>query len=226
MTAVATPPARTAVPLHRAVFALLIPVGPLAVGILRGILPYSSTDDSAEVGAKVAAHQGTQTAVLWLLLLAVLTLVPGTVAIGLAAIRRSPRLGTWALTLSVVGFSSVFLAGIGDYLALSAARVDLPAADTGRLLDDADKLAPVDAGVLLFVLGHIVGMVLLGIALWRTHLVPIWAAAALIVSQPLHALFAVVLPNPPLDALAWTLTALAFATAAYTITWRGPHPDA
>ncbi|MGH3983449.1 MAG: hypothetical protein ACRDST_12380 [Pseudonocardiaceae bacterium] len=64
----------------------------------------------------------------------------------------------------------------------------------------------------LFVLGHIVRTVLLGIALWR--MVPRWATLALIVSQPLHLVFAVVVPNGLLDAAAWSLTAVGFAATA------------
>jgi hypothetical protein len=39
-------------------------------------------------------------------------------------------------------------------------------------------------------------------------------AAALAVSQPLHLLFAVVVPNHLLDAVAWGLTAVGFTAAA------------
>uniref|UniRef100_UPI001C68BA41 hypothetical protein n=1 Tax=Pseudonocardia pini TaxID=2758030 RepID=UPI001C68BA41 len=46
--------------------------------------------------------------------------------------------------------------------------------------------------------------------------VPRWAAAALIVSQPLHVVFATVVPNPLLDALAWVLTAVGFVAVAAT----------
>jgi hypothetical protein len=46
--------------------------------------------------------------------------------------------------------------------------------------------------------------------------VPRWAATSLIVSQPLHFVVAVVVPNLLLDALAWVLTAIGFAAAAAT----------
>jgi hypothetical protein len=43
--------------------------------------------------------------------------------------------------------------------------------------------------------------------------IPRWAAAALIVSQPLHVVVAVVVPNHAVDGLAWVLTAVGFAAA-------------
>ncbi|TYK42775.1 hypothetical protein [Actinomadura decatromicini] len=214
MTATTAAAPRATVPLNRAALALLVPVGPLAVAVLRAVLPYSTTDGSAELAAKTSAHQGAQGAVLWLGLIALLTLVPGTIAIGLQAVRRSPRLGTAGLVLAVAGFSSLYAVGLSDHVALSAARSGLASADTARLLDDLQSLPPVAVGSVLFVAGHILGVVLLGVALWRGRVVPAWAGIALIASQPLHAVFAVALPNATLDGLAWGLTAVGFAAAA------------
>ncbi len=47
-------------------------------------------------------------------------------------------------------------------------------------------------------------------------MIPKWAATALILSQPLHLVFAVIVPNHALDAIAWTLTGIGFAAAALT----------
>jgi hypothetical protein len=73
----------------------------------------------------------------------------------------------------------------------------------------------VAVATVVFVAGHIMGTVLLGAALWRV--VPRWAAVALAVSQPLHLVFAVIVPNHLLDAAAWTLTAVGFGVAAITL---------
>ncbi|MFI0479171.1 hypothetical protein [Actinomadura sp. 9N215] len=97
---------------------------------------------------------------------------------------------------------------------MSATRTGLASAETARLLDDLQALPTVAAGSGLFVAGHILGVVLLGIALWRGRIIPAWAGIALIASQPLHAIFAAALPNATLDGLAWGLTAVGFAAAA------------
>ncbi len=39
-----------------------MPIGPLAIAVVRGILPYYTTDSNTVMAAKVAAHQGTETA--------------------------------------------------------------------------------------------------------------------------------------------------------------------
>ncbi|NUW39832.1 hypothetical protein [Nonomuraea rhodomycinica] len=214
MTTATSATTRKAVPPSRAAFALLIPVGPLAVAILRAILPYSTADGPARLVGKVAAHQDAQSAVLWLAFAAALTLVPGTIAIGLLAVRRAPALGTAGLVLAVAGFSSLYAVGIGDHLALSAVRDGLDPGAAARLLDGLHALPAVSAATTLFVLGHILGVALLGAALWRGRTVPAWAGIVLIVSQPLHAVFAAVVPNAALDGLAWGLTAVGFGAAA------------
>jgi hypothetical protein len=47
--------------------------------------------------------------------------------------------------------------------------------------------------------------------------VPAWAGVALIVSQPLHLVFAVILPNAVLDTGAWGLIALGLMIAAVRV---------
>ena len=77
-----------------------------------------------------------------------------------------------------------------------------------------------------FVVGHIIGVILLGVALLRGRVIPAWAAWALIVSQPLHVVFAVVIPSNGLDAAAWALTTVGFAAAANAVARRSPGQPA
>jgi hypothetical protein len=60
----------------------------------------------------------------------------------------------------------------------------------------------------------LLGLIIIGAALWRSGAVPAWAGVAIIVSQPLHLIFAVFVPNNLFDALAWGLAALGMAVAA------------
>ena len=48
------------------------------------------------------------TAVIWLTFVAMLTLVPGVIAVGMLARRHAPRLGTTGLVLACAGFLSLF----------------------------------------------------------------------------------------------------------------------
>lgn len=214
-TAIAAADADIAPPrLRRAALALLIPIGPLAVAIVSAILPYFDTDNPATVIAKVAAHQGAEGAGLWLSLLAMATLVPGTIAIGLPAARRCPGLGTTALVVSLVGFAGLPAVAATDQLAMSAARAGTDPTVAAHLLDVLTQQPTISIGTLLFVAGHVIGLLLLGIALWRAGIVPGWAGLLLAVSQPLHVVFAVVMPNRLLDGCVWGLAAIGYAVAA------------
>ena len=73
-------------------------------------------------------------------------------------------------------------------------------------------------GIGLFVVGHIVGLILLGIALRRARVVPLWVAVATAVSQPVHFVSAVLIPSRLLDVvLGWGLTTVAFAAIGLAI---------
>ena len=202
--------------LDRTALAVLMPIGPLAIAIVRGILPYYTTDSNTVMAAKVAAHQGTETVVIWLTFIALLTLIPGVIALGLLARRRAPRLGTAGLVVSFAAVARLFWSNVAgaDTVAMGAARIGTAPGATGALLTSIGGISAIGLGSTVFVIGHILGLLLLGVALWRGRVVPRWAALLLAVSQILHFVFAVIAPNHLLDGCAWGLTAVAFAVAA------------
>lgn len=192
--------------------AVIAPIGPLAIAGIRALLPYQTTDDTAGIVAKVAANPGAQSAVLWLSFLASLTLVVGVFVLARVAVRSAPVLGTVGAVLAFLGYVSLSAGPAAtDAATLAGPQAGIDNATTVRIIEQMAAHPTAGIAIGLFVLGHIVGTVLLGLALWRT--VPRWAALALIVSQPLHLVFAVVVPNSLLDAAAWSLTAVGFAAA-------------
>jgi hypothetical protein len=220
MTTLAPVATRT-IPLSAWAVALLMPVGPLAVAMLRLILPYYTASDSAGVVAAVEAHPGRQSAVLWLGYVAILTLVPGVIAAARVCRDAAPRLTTWALALSVPGYLSLGALLGSDHLLWSGHEAGLSAADRVAVLDGAHPSIDVAIGV--FVLGHVIGTVLLGVALLRSGRIPAWAAWALTISQPLHFVATVILGSPQVDFVAWTLTAVGMAVVARALL-RQPIP--
>ncbi len=149
---------------------------------------------------------------LWLSLVALLTLPLGVLVVGAIAARARPVLGTVAAVIAWVAFANLaFLVG-PDQIALAGVEAGLPGTATAALVE-ASVAHPVSTvATTVWVIGHILGTVLLGVSLWRT--IPVWAALALIVSQPLHLVVAVIVPNHLLDGLAWLLTAVGFAVTA------------
>lgn len=202
--------------------ALLLPVGPAAIAVLRYVLPYDTVDDSTTIVRKVFAEPGRASLVLWLGFVAVLTLVPAAYAVGRMTRERAPRLTAIALLLLVPGYLALGWLGGGDQVLWMGPEAGLNAEQVTRLYDAAHPTAGI-AGV-VFVIGHVVGTILLGIALWRSRAVARWAAVVVIASQPIHFVAAVVVPNHTLDLIGWGLQAVGFAAVGWAILRRGELP--
>lgn len=195
--------------------AVLIPIGPAAVAVLRFILPYDTTDDEATMVARVAADLGAQSQVLWLLFVATLTLVPAALWVGRLTRPRAPRITGAAMILLVPGYLVLPWLGSVDALVWTGAAAG---ADQDLLARLTTTTHPsIDVAAAVFVLGHVLGTILLGFALWLSRTVPRWAALLTIVSQPLHFVAAVILASPALDLAAWGMQAIAFGAAAVAI---------
>jgi hypothetical protein len=195
----------------RILAAILLPIGPAAIGILRFVLPYNTVDEPAAMAAKVAGNLGAQSMVIWLGLVGTLTIVPAVIWIGRLTFRAAPRLTTVALALAVPGYLALGVIMASDVLLWTGLRNGLDPGTVAGLLTNSHPATGVAEA--LFVLGHLLGTVLLGAALWRTRTVPLWAAIVTTFSQPLHLIAAIFLFSRPLDLVAWMMTAVGFAAA-------------
>lgn len=199
----------------RLLAAVLLPVGPAAIAVLRLILPYGTTDGSEAMVTAVQAAPGRHSVVLWLGLAAILTLVPAAVWVGRLTRRHAPRLTAAALILLVPGYLSLGWLMGSDVLLWSGATAGVDVATMARLVEATHPTTAIAA--IVFVIGHVIGTVLLGIAMWISRAVPRWAAVLTIVSQPLHFVAAVIVGSPTLDLAAWGMQAIGFAVAAVAI---------
>lgn len=182
---------------------VLLAVGPLAVGLLRFVLPYYTASDTSATVAAVAAHPSRQSAVLWMGLVATLTLVPGVYAV--RAALPANRLRSTAVALTVLGYLALPLLLGPDLVLWLGVDQGLDPALVARLVDGLHPAFAVGLGV--FVVGHVTGVVLLGVACLRARVLPPALAWALLLSQPVHFVTTVFLGLPWLDLLAWTATA-------------------
>ena len=128
-------------------------------------------------------------------------------------------LATVATTINALAFGLMSGAvASGDLITVAGGR----AGSTPRpilTITDAIENSPITGTALgIWVPGHILGMVLLAVALRRARVLPRWAAVVLGVSQPIHFLAFVVLDNQYVDAFAgWGLTAVGFAAVAVAL---------
>jgi hypothetical protein len=208
---------------RRLAAAILLPVAPLSVAVLRLIWPAFSAPDTAASLDAVAAHPVAQEAVLWLSLVMTLTMVPAVLAAARLARRRRPVLAMLAAGVNLVAYLAGATAIVApDLLTLVAVRGEHDRAAIVPYLDAVNAHPTIGVGLVLFVIGHVAGMILLGAALWR--IIPVWASIALIVSQPLHFIAYVALQIQVLDGLAWGLTVLGFTACALAVA-RTPDDD-
>jgi hypothetical protein len=206
----------------RTVWRLLLAVAgpPLAlyVAIARFLLPYDMPDTPEMIFNKLIAHPAFSMITMWIGVVLAPTCIAGVVAVGWLSRRRVPILTTIGLILAVVGFTCLAVGNSFGELstALIASHPEFDRA-TGYALAAGLELGPVlNLTGNLFVFGHLIGTIILGLALWRSHSVPSWAALLLAVSQPIH-LASVMLGNRPLDLVGWGGTAVGFAAAGWAL---------
>jgi hypothetical protein len=201
-------------PAWRWAAALILPIGPASVALLRFLLPYDTADDVSTITSKVVGHLDRSSTVLWLAYIALVTLVPGVYFVGRLARRGSPWLTGIALFLIVPGYLSLPWLASSDVFTWSAGTAGVDLATITRIADVTH--GSVDVAGTVFVVGHVLGTVLLGMAMWRSGAGGRWAALAVAVSQPLH-LTSVIIGSHPLDLVGWGLQAVGFAAVGWAI---------
>lgn len=201
----------------RGVAATLAAAGPLALAVAVAVLPYSAAAEPDAIPAAAASHPTAMSAVVWLELLATLSLVTGAVIVGGIAARGNALWGRLGAVLTVAGFGAGVLSAFPpDLVAEAATHADTDPAVTAGVLHAmaAHPAAPV--AVVLFLAGTFLGLICLGTALLRAGTAPRWAATALILSAPLHIVFTAVASNSVLAGLSWALTGAGMAGATLT----------
>jgi hypothetical protein len=207
--AVVAPPTRPTV--LALVGAACLVVGPLAAVAFELITPVGVGSTIAQQVAQVAAHPGAMTASLACDGVALL-LIPAVVLVAAVARPGAPRLAIAGGALAFAGYVCLTVVTVGDALLKAAATVaDRSAAvavvhafwDTGL----------VSAMFVIYLAGHVAGMVLLAAALWRSRAVPRWAAVALGALVPLEVVEQAANSHAP-GAIGYALVAVAFACCA------------
>lgn len=202
----------------RRLAALCLVVGPLGVTAIRAVMPYWTSDEHSVLVAGIAQDPGRAAAMNWIGVLVTPFLLLSALAMGYVARRRAPAIATWGAAVLFGAYALGSSVGAPDMLVDAMARAgEDPAtiAATSQLLMDHP---PMLAGALTFVVGHLVGMVLVGIAVVRAGVVAWWVGAMIALAQPVHVVSAVILPSRLLDVtLGWGLTTLGYALVALAV---------
>ena len=208
--------------LWRVLLAVSAPWIAVFVAVGRFLLPYDMSDQPRTIFEAMLTHPAYETAIAWSGVLLVPTCVSGVMAVAFLSRRRAPILTTIGLLLAYVGFVCLMAGdGFGNLIAQVVAQHPELDSTTAYALGHGIE-SSVLSGVTgtLFVFGHLIGTVILGIALWQARMVPSSLAIALAVSQPIH-LISVLIGNRPLDLVGWGGTALGFAAAGWALLRMG-----
>ena len=197
---------------YAAAVILPIPATCVAIGRLFG------TDDSDTRRALdlIAANPDRQFTFALLGFIGLVTVVPAFLAAASLSRRRRPVLTTIALSVNLVAYLGAFAMGAIDNLYLIGALLPPEQRDVAALVIDAMWSSGIPGiSTSLFVLGHILGAILMGLALRGSIATVGWLA--MLLTTPMHVLAFVVLQMPALDMAAWLLMTLSFTYCAVKI---------
>ena len=211
-TAPATAPATTTThDARRFWMTLLAVVGPLpwlSKGLYYLLIPVDGDADVASTVQALQSRAGLNTALVWLDVVFCILVVPSLGAACWLARRGAPRLAT-ASGLVAVGGALVgqILTG-GPLTPFEASlRHGLDVQAMQDLTDAVEGDPVMGIGSLAFIVAIVIGLSLLGAALWRSHQVSRLAAAAVIVGGATHPF----LPGHAAQGIGLLLAAAGFA---------------
>lgn len=199
---------------QRTAAAVLLLVPATSIGFAR--LFQTDDTDTRKALELIAADPGRQFTFALLGYIGILTIVPAFLAAARLARRRRPVLTTVALGVNLVAYLGAWALGAVDNLYLVGAKLPVEQRDTAAEIIDklwSEGLAGVSTGI--FVLGHVLGAILMAFALRGS--IPTLGWVAMLCTTPAHVIAFVVLQAPVLDMAAWMLMALSFGYCALTI---------
>ena len=201
--------------------AIILPIPPTCVAI--GRLFQTDDSDTRRTLDLIAANPYRQFTFALLGFIGILTVVPAFLAAAGLSRRRRPVLTTIALTVNLAGYLGAFAMAAIDNLYLIGALLPADQRDVAAIMIDKMWSSGIPGvSTNLFVLGHVLGAILMGLALRGSIATIGWLA--MLLTTPMHVLAFVVLQMPALDLAAWLLMTLAFVCCAVKII-KTPNDD-
>jgi len=198
----------------RVLLAAVAPLPMLAKGIYYLLTPVEGGAGFDETLAAVTAHERLAGLLMWLDVVFVVALVPATFAVAWVARRGAPRLTTAGALISLLGFlAGVALLGGVMTPALATVRHDLDPGTMAAFSDAMEGEPLMGVAGLLFISGVVIGLGLLGAALWRSRSAPAWAGIAIMVGGITHPF----VPGSIAQGVGLLVAAAGFAGASYAL---------
>jgi hypothetical protein len=185
-SSVGTASRRDARTFWRVLLAILAPLPLLGMGISYLLMPFDGGSTIAEMVDAMRAQPGRATAAM-LAGLPFVFLIPATAALAWTTRRRRPVLTTVGACVALLGFLVAFpLLPGDDTTAWATAQENLDVATVTRLNDALWAQPVTNVAILLFLSGLVIGLPILGVAMWRSKVAPAWLAWCLILGTVTH----------------------------------------
>jgi putative effector of murein hydrolase LrgA (UPF0299 family) len=154
--------------------------------------------------------------------LTILFFLPALVVVAYLAHARTTRLG-WVGSVIAIGTTVPGIAYVlaPDVLYLGAIHGQV----TAKAIDAYNNSGVVEAATVIFLIGHVVGLILLGIALWRAGSVPRWAAIGLVIYPVLEIAGGASSDLKAVGVVAYLLLIAAFGACANALVRPGARVD-
>ena len=197
---------------RRVGIAACVVAGPALIGLVRATYPPFTASNDAQTISSFAHHAGAARVELAAGLLACLVIPVFVLGVYRLTVRRAPVLATIGAVIGFVGWLMTSFMIAADALAFAIARHGASA----TIYHQFTNSGVIVAGTAIFLIGHEIGTLLLGFALWRSRAVAAWAAVGFIAAPLVHFL-AVMASVRALDIVAFTVLTVAAAAAARAI---------
>ena len=209
---------------RRVVGATTLLIAPLAVGLVRATIPVekpgSATSGTEAIGT-IARHLDSQRVAIAFGVVAALLLPFAMITLTRMVSRRTPVLGAIGGGLAIVGWAMVPVLVTLDVLGYELSVMGSNATTTQAWENVQANLA-IGVFTAVFVAGHVLGLLVLAVGLFRGRWVPAWAAAAIVVGDLIHPAGAFG-ANRPVEVVAFALLVIGLAPAAIALVRLGDN---
>ena len=198
----------------RILLAVIAPLPMLTNAIYYLLSPTDGDAPFEENVTAAIAHTERMSALEWIQMPFVTLLIPATFAVAWVARRGAPKLTTTGALIALTGFCVGF-GGLPGTVSLAnlTAKAGLDPAAVSQLSVAIEKHPIIQLSGLLFIVGITIGLLLLGIALWRSRIAPAWMGIALALGGFTHPF----LPGHLTQGIGLLVAAVGFSGATYAL---------
>ncbi|GAB3785745.1 hypothetical protein [Nocardioides ungokensis] len=205
---------------YRIALAVVAPLPMTAMGLNYILLDMPGDSSFHDIVASAARQETVVQLSLWLSVAWFAFLIPAVIGVAAVSRQARPRLAAWGIVLTVPGFALGFSGPNDTALALLTHTKQLDVRQISNLDEALWALPQFAVSSLLFIVGIVIGLLLLGIALARSGAVPPLYGIALAIGGFTHPFLGAL--GHTVQGIGLLVAGLGFAGASIAL-WRMPN---